>query len=199
MSRNVFFFICAEVCCCNFDPPSRTGDRGVVSNNPPVFIIRAATAGDRERHLRKKRRDNGKNDNRVRGEWVQRWKRWRGLIEERAQELRDMSDTRDDGCRKKGWRTRTGRWREGRDGRELLWVDKYAGEGKQKGEAQEEVEVGNVEEGEKMQPTSPSLWVIVSSLLLYSQSSLHSAFPRRFQQKALMLRVRNHETKMLNT
>lgn len=43
---------------------------------------------------------------------LRRRTRWRGSIEERAQKLREASD---DGCRKRGWRTRTGRRREERD------------------------------------------------------------------------------------
>lgn len=160
--------------------------------------MRAVTAGDRERHLRRKWWDNRKNDNQVGGEWVQQRKRWSGLIEERAQKLRDVSDARNDGRRKRGWRTRTGRWREGRDGRAAVSWQIRRGR---------EIERGGAGKGGgwkcrgggHRRITSPSLWVIISSLLLYHQSALHSAFSRCFQQQALMLCFKNHETKMSHT
>lgn len=168
--EHVFLFLCRGLLLQFWPAVQNRWRRYGSAITPPVFIIRAATAGDRERHLRRKPRDNRKNDNRVGGEWVQRRKRWRGLIEERAQKLRDASDARDDGCRKRGWRTRTGEV-EGRKRRESCReLTNTQGKGKGKGEAQEEVEVGKVEEGEKIQPTQAHYFSISVSNRLFSPS-----------------------------
>lgn len=161
--RNVFFISVQRSAAAILTRQAEQVTEVCVSNNPPVFIITVATAGDRDRHLRRKRWDNRKNDNRVGGEWVQRRKRWRGSIEERAQKSRDA---RDDGCRKRGWRTRTGRWREGRDGRAAVSWQTRRGREIERGGAGRgggwkcRGGGGNATDTDAL--TSPSLWVIVS-------------------------------------